>query len=348
MHNSTNPNWHHASFGVNFKKFIKGQKIGGSEKINLKWFKDDGMYAREVYCYDLFKRFGVWTAPLSSYCRLYLKIKEDPSKTYYGVYQLLEPVDKEYVKRRSKGYPDSKGNLWKANYGADFVSTSRDNMGIENVTLTENYKPIYDLKTNEEKLEQAKDQLVSFIGNLNSKTGDNFKEWISSIMDVDLFLKTYAVNVTCGMWDDYWNNKNNFYFYFDSNGKFYFIPYDYDNSLGTSLIMNDAGKQDMLRWGNDGHPLVKKIIAIPEYKALYVGYIKELCDEDKDYFHVDKSIPRIQKWQSTISSYISNDTGEDMNLVDEPASWGNCPHYRLLDRNSQNNYFIVRANNIPK
>ena len=41
-------------------------------------------------------------------------------------------------------------------------------------------------------------------------------------MDVNLFLKTY-VNVMVGMWDDYWNNSNNFYFYFDGAGKFYFI-----------------------------------------------------------------------------------------------------------------------------
>jgi spore coat protein CotH len=52
-------------------------------------------------------------------------------------------------------------------------------------------------------------------------------------MDVDLFLKTYAVSVIVGMWDDYWaDNGNNYYFYFDSDGKVYFIPYDYDNSMG--------------------------------------------------------------------------------------------------------------------
>ena len=46
-------------------------------------------------------------------------------------------------------------------------------------------------------------------------------------MDIPLFLKTYAVNLVVGMWDDYWANGNNFYFYFAPNGKAYFIPYDY-------------------------------------------------------------------------------------------------------------------------
>jgi len=59
VHNPTEPIWHHSSFAVNFKKFVKGQRLAGAEKVNLKWFKDDANYVREIYCYDLFERFGV-------------------------------------------------------------------------------------------------------------------------------------------------------------------------------------------------------------------------------------------------------------------------------------------------
>jgi len=345
VHSVTNPVWHHASFALNFKKYVKGQKLAEIEKMNLKWFKDDPTYVREVYCYDLFERFGVWTAPQSSYCRLSIKIKEDAATVYFGVYQLVEAIDKQYLENRPSKFADSNGNLWKASWGADFRSTDRTQMGIENITLTQTYTPVYDLKTNEPQLEAAKTQLADFISNLNNKTGESFKTWISQKMDVELFLKTYAVNVMCGMWDDYWINKNNFYFYFDSSGKFYFIPYDYDNTLGTSSIIKDSGKQDLLNWGNSNYPLVQKILNIPEYKALYINYIKELCKSSNDYFYVDKSISRIVNWQNRIKPFISNDTKEDMELLDKPASWGNCSFYRLLDSN--NNYFKIRAANIP-
>ena len=67
-----------------------------------------------------------------------------------------------------------------------------------------------------------------------------------------------------------WNNSNNFYFYFDAAGKFYFIPYDYDNTLGTSLLMTDSGIQNPLTWGkSDQNPLVYKVLSIPEYKTQY-------------------------------------------------------------------------------
>lgn len=346
-HNATKPDWHHASFSVKFNKFITGQDISGVEKINLKWFKDDAMYVREVYCYDLFERFGVWTAPQSSYCRLKLKIKEDTDTVYFGVYEILEPVDNEFIENRKTNFGDANGFLWKANYGADFKSTNTSLMSVENITLNNTFTPVYDLKNNIENIEIAKAQLVDFIKNLNNKTGDDFKTWITQKMDVELFLKTYAVSVMCGMWDDYWINKNNFYFYFNSEGKFFFIPFDYDNTLGTSQLIKDAGKQDVLNWGNNTYPLVKKILEIPEYQTIYKLKIKELCSNSNDYFDYSKSAARIRNWHKLIEKFVSNDTGEDMVIEDKPASWGNCSFYRLLENNNNNNFFIVRALNIP-
>ncbi len=347
MHNATNPDWKHASFTVSFKKFTSGQLFHNSEKVILKWFKDDPLYAKEVYSYDLFEKFGVWTAPQSSYCRLTIKVSGDAKPAYFGVYQLIEPVDDTYLENR-KSFFATTGNLWKANYGAELRDPSKSNMGIEEVTLTSNYTPVYDYKSKKSNLEIAKSQLSEFISNINSKQGDDFKNYINSKMDVSLFLKTYAVNVMVGMWDDYWNNKNNYYFYFDPAGKFYFIPYDYDNVLGTSLLMNDSGKQDPLNWGkNDAQPLVSKIISIPEYKMLYIKYLKDLSDKKYDLFYVNYSQKRIINWQSKISQYISNDTGEDMTIYDSPATWGNQSNYKVLSGDT-NNFFIVKANSIPK
>ncbi len=80
---------------------------------------------------------------------------------------------------------------------------------------------------------------------LTSRSGRDFHDWIAQVCDVELLLRTYAVNVAVGMWDDYWNNTNNFYIYFNSDDpdryEFFFIPYDYDNTLGTS---SSCGVQD--------------------------------------------------------------------------------------------------------
>lgn len=348
VHDAQNPDWHHASFTVSFKKFNRTQLFHDSEKLTLKWFKDDAMYAREVFCYDLFERFGVWTAPQTSYCRLTIKVNGGAQPAYFGVYQMIEPVDDTFLANRSSFFSTA-GNLWKANYPASLRDPNTDLMGIENVTLTSTYTPVYDFKSSRSKLAAAKIQLADFINNINSRSGDDFKGYISQKMDVDLFLKTYAVNVMVGMWDDYWNNGNNYYFYFDPEGKFYFIPYDYDNTLGTSLLMQDAGIQDPLNWGKSAdNPLVSKILSIPEYKTKYVKYLNDLTSKRYDLFYTNYSQQRIQNWQNRIANYISNDTGEDMDIRDIPAYWASCGFYRLRGNSAADNFFVRKISSIPK
>jgi len=345
LHNAANPDWNHASFSVDINQYVSGQRFAGLRKVNLKWFKDDSMFAREIYCYDLFRRFGVWTAPQSSYCKLYIRIAEDQKPAYFGIYELLESIDNDFLSNRKQQFGDDKGFLWKAFWGADFKDADANKMGIENVTLTSTYKPVYDLKNRPEELDKAKTELLQFIRDLNQKQGAAFLTWIESKTDVELLLRTYAVSVMCGMWDDYWNNKNNFYFYFNSQGRFFFIPYDYDNTLGTSLLMNDSGRRDLLNWGNNSHPLIYKILQIQKYRTLYINLIHELADEKNDLFHVNRSRPRILQWHKLIKDHIANDTGEDMVIADKPASWGNCGFYRLLE--TENNFFVTRSSFLP-
>ena len=341
-HNAQNPDWHHCHFSVKFGEYNKNALFCENDRITLKWHKDDGAYCREVYCYDLFRRFGVYTAPRVAYTRLTINVKGDSKPAYFGVYALIEGVNDSYVANRKKSghFISHSGNLWKANWSANLSpSTMTDNnIGVEVVTLNpaETYKPIYDLKTNKKQLDFARNQLKRFVNDMNPLPSGSteLKNYLEKWVDIDLFLRAYAVNVIVGMWDDYWCNTNNYYFYFDGDGKFYFIPYDYDNTLGTSMLMNNSGTQNMLEWGDlsGNRMLMRKIMSIPEYKEKYKSYIKELAQSD-ELFKTEGSIARIRGWHSMISPYISNDTGEDMKIIDVPAGWGNCHFYRIFTGN---------------
>ena len=65
MHKRDNADWHHCHFMVNLRKYQKddAHELHNVRKLHLKWHKDDRAYCRELYCYDLFRRFGIWTAP---------------------------------------------------------------------------------------------------------------------------------------------------------------------------------------------------------------------------------------------------------------------------------------------
>ena len=347
----------HVHFGLNLRKWVKdaAHEVQGVRKLHLKWFKDDPMYVREMYCYNLMRDYGVWTAPRDHYCRLWLQVQGDAKETYYGVYEMIEHVDDRYLKQRkdSTMFGSDKGNLWKCKYVngmATLTNPDRADMWWDD---NSDDRHTYELKTENASFDDARAQLVDFMLKLNGKGRDSFYKWIQQVCDVDLLLKTYAVNVAVGMWDDYWNNGNNFYLYFDSTDlydyHFYLIPYDYDNTLGTSLQcgnQSDAGRQDPLNWGRDDIPLIKRILEFDDFRAKYVAYLKELVNPANGLLHVDASQARIRAWHELIAPYVANDTGQDMEIKDEPAPWGNHSEYRLLDNN--NNFFIRKRESINR
>lgn len=182
--------------------------------------------------------------------------------------------------------------------------------------------------------------------------GSQFHDWIGSHMDVDLLLKTYAVNVGVGMWDDYWNNAgNNTFLYFNSQSAtdyhVYLLPHDYDNTLGTTSAVGaqtDAVTHNPYEWGPTDvtqSPLVNKILAFDDYRAIYTKYLLELASEG-GLLTYESSMQRIGKWQEMVAVYIANDTGEDMKLIDVPASWGNHPEYRVVE-DGEKNFFRVKT-----
>ena len=348
-HDPLNPDWHHCHFGINFRKYHKDDDhtIKGIRKINLKWFKDDPNYVRELYCYDLFRRYGIWTAAHDVYCRLWLKVG-DAEPAYYGVYEMIEPIDDEFIERRLPNmFENAKGNLWKCGYASGSADL-KDLDGTWSVDLDNGVNYDYEFKGDEEDYSAAKAQLQDFILKLTGKGEESFYKWIKEVCDVELLLKTYAVNVVVGMCDDHWNNGNNFYIYFNSTDKyeykFFFLPYDYDNTLGTSWncgIISDTGRHDPYNWGDKGL-LMERLMRFEEFRQIYKNALQELVSEQNGLFHVDASISRIQSWQNRIRDYVSNDTGEDMSIYDDAASWGDNQDYLLMTKGSRN-FFEVKA-----
>ena len=358
----------------------------------LKRFKDDGTYSREIYGYNLFRQNGIWIAPRAAYTRLIIQIQDDLDldkdgnttefeSIDYGIYGMIEEIKKQFLKERTSkeggGYLSSnKGNLWKCLFkggsGTDFVLSHIDSIGEEYSKPIKNKKGkiidfsvrsySYDYKGDNEFFE-GENQIKGFMYELNNlpdcTDGKNdeedklvIKNFYTQRMAGDLFLRTYAINVILGMWDDYWINKNNFYFYFDKDGKAYFIPYDYDNVLGVSHLGIDAARQNPLEWGSldsRNRPLIQKILQVPEFMDLYRRYLIQYSSEES-FFDDDKSIEQIKKWHKMIEPFINSsnliyrDTTNE--FIDKPASWGDTYKPYTLYTEGKFNYFTIRQETI--
>lgn len=374
--------YYQAHFKLKFEEWCddsgEERKLAGCMKgLNLKRFKDDPAYVREVFGYNYFRRNGIWTAPRAGYAHLFINIEEEngtAKKLDYGVYAMIEEINKQFLKERSELLQDSgtlgggnfsnnKGDLWKCCWqssNGSSMATDYDgyrSFGVEEIFLDESksLRYDYDLKTNKDELVRARSSFIDFIEELN-KLGseDEIKKFYESKMDVDLFLKTYACNVLLGMDDDYWRNHNNYYFYFDKNGKAYFIPYDYDNILGTNCF-SDTATRNPLDWGEGVYkaPLIEKLLSVQEFKQKYVDYLLELTEENVFVTENQTEIPRLQNLVTGLIS--SNDIEyEDTSktIKDDVASW--CSnykegrHYKLLSGDETSNYFKAKAKSIKK
>lgn len=356
-HDSENPRWQAAHFRVVFDEYEKKQTFHRLKSLNLKWFNGDPAYVREIYCLDLFRRYGVYTASYSSYVRLTIKIKGDSKPAYFGIYRMVEPIDSVYVKRRFPGNDD--GFLWKCLWPSDLTPDSlAGKAGIESFdpdNLHGTSKPAYDLKTRKKDFEnKALPLLVDFAEKLSSTPDSGFMAWASNSLDVDLLLRAQAVNTAVAMWDDYWVNNNNYYLYQDSRGKVYFIPYDYDNTLGTAPNGNPGTHSALdwgTYWGGRERPLMDRVLSQKTYRDLYAWHLGQLIKEENSLFTFTASTNRILTWHNLIRPYIANDTRSQPRIRDVPASWGRSSYYRLLSGDDSGeepeaNFFKTRVRTI--
>lgn len=365
MHQREGADWHHAHYGIKFTDNDGGKPFFGSDRIVLKWFHGDPAYCRDVFCYDLFHRFGVWSAPYSSFCRLSIYVEGDSKPAYMGVYEMLEGIKTTWLQdRQEKGHlTDANGHLWKGGWAEEshdnWVGANLSDFNIYGTKLMgvskEGMDFTYSLENNSKDLANAQQELYDFMEDMRPLTDGSasLQTYLEQHMDVDLFLRAMAVTVAVGMWDDYWVNSNNLYFYFDSNHKFHFIPFDYDNTLGTTKPINgmlNSGTQDPLHWGSRGEDrlLIKKVLSIASYENRYKQYLRELVTST-ELMEPEAAIARVKKFQGMIADYVANDTGEDMTIEDLPRQDpGECDtDYKLLTGDDQgingSNYFRTKA-----
>lgn len=374
--NNPNDDYRQTHFKVDFEEFLPDdgeKKMAGCMKgVALK--RMDESCTREIFCYDLFRKNGIWTAPRASHTRLIIKIIEDGKDNSvttvdYGVYEMFEEVNKQSLKARDvdnnsskNAWKSNKGNLWKC---ANDLTTRRMNeMGIEDIRIIHsddedipvnyNHKEdstggnrigwiwdgySLDLKTNKESFDAAAAELRAFITALNAlptPSDENDTNAINSIkdfyekwFDMNFFLKTYAINIICGMDDDYWGNANNFYLYFDTgkkgSGKVYLIPFDYDNTLGHSINGDKEGtRHNPLDWGRGkDRPLMDKLLLVPEYKEKFTDLLLELCQNE--YWNFERCSQLFLNWGAMVAPYINspdlNYTGLGVNAFADWDTW---------------------------
>lgn len=259
------------SFKIKFNAYTSGIKYQGVKELNLNGQHNDPTMVREKLFYDVWNDFGM-PPRRTSFSKLYI------NNYYYGLYTSLEEMDDEWLKK-AFGKGNDTGNLYKCTYPADLKYINDDQTTYKNLRAnTATTGRVYDLKTNE--LADNYSDLVTLIKKGNQSTTANIQTELSQILDINLFLKAYALEVMVGHWDDYGYNKNNFFLYHNpKTNLFEYICYDTDNTFGVDWLGKDWGNRAIYTWHLPANGiLIDNILKVPFYKNLYSDHIRTLLE----------------------------------------------------------------------
>lgn len=266
-------------FKIKTDKYVKDQTLNGLDMFVLNGSFADASYMREYLTYAAGEYLKTVT-PFLSYVDLSI------NGELFGFYVMIEAYDDSFVKRNTD---DKDAVLYKAD--------------SENCTLlSSDTCKGYDVQVGSDKELSNIKKLIEVLNNTNS---DNKSE-LEAIFDVDSALKAWAINTVLGNYDSYSGSKAHNYYLLYENGKFSYIGWDYNMSIGGFSDDNGASvsadvKTGLYNANAEQRPLISKLLAVEEYYDRYIGYVKQLCG----YF---ADIEDMTGWiADQISEHVKND-----------------------------------------
>ena len=248
-------------FKVKLDEYVDGQTLNGLDMFVLNGSFSDPSYMREYLTYAASAYLGCDT-PDITYCNLYI------NGELFGFYLMIESYDDSFVER----YTDSEDTvLYKAESESCTLLTNDDASG-------------FDVQYGED---EGNTNITKLITVLNNTTAEN-KEQLESILDIDSVLKAIAINTVTGNYDSYSGSKAHNYYLLYSEGKFSYLGWDYNMSMGG--FSEDGGASvtaDVSSpvYGVDisSRPLIEKLLAIEEYNEKYLAYVDSLTEYFSDF-----------------------------------------------------------------
>jgi spore coat protein CotH len=257
---------HWPSLKVKFDEYIDQSPVPGIDVLTLNNNKQDPSLVSQFLTYHVFNAAGVH-APRCNFARVSV------NGEYLGIYSNVESIGKPFLGRR---FGNNTGNLYEGTL-ADFYPSAIERL---------------EAKTNEKRHDRSKAKRLAEL--LADKNGLDLAE-AEKLVDIDNFLRFWAVESLIGFWDGYSNNQNNYWVYeSQDNGKFYFMPWGADGAFSDvrgpfggfgPLGATSVYAQSMLanRLYND------KTIA-DRYRETMLELLKDVWNEDE----LVKSIDRVE------------------------------------------------------
>jgi hypothetical protein len=262
----------------------------------------DPSFIREPLSYEILQQYMV--APRANHAKLWI------NGTYWGVYSNQESINKKFI--REHFYTDGERPFFKCNPigGAGPGGNGNPDLVYSSSDSTAYYSR-YELKS-----DFGWRQLVALMDTLK-----NHPAGIDKILDVDRALWMLAFNDVLVNLDSYTGAfAQNYYLYFDENGRWIPVVWDLNMSfggfpsLGTGsgpgggLSVTQMQNMDpLIQSTNANRPLIQKLLANPVYKRQYLAHVRTILAENfADTHYRDRAVLTDTKKFYTSQNFHNN------------------------------------------
>lgn len=253
------------SLKIKLAKYVDQDPIEGITHLTLNNNNQDPGRILQYMTYKLFNESGTF-APRCSFARVTV------NGDYLGIYSHVESVREPFLAR---GFENGEGALFEGTVTDFFPST---------------YKSL------EPKNKAAKVKKLKKLTTALAKNEIDLDE-IGELVDVDAFIKFWAMESLVGFWDGYCSNQNNYFIYQNpESDKFQFIPWGTDSSFTKNTPLPPY--QIKPRSVHAKAILPNKLYRIPEVQEKYLATLESFLDKHWQEEEVLAEIDRIQEMLS--------------------------------------------------
>jgi len=251
------------SLKLKFDKFVKGQELHELERLTLNNNKSDPAIIRQCLVYGLFAKAGI-PAPKCNFAHVTLNGKD------YGIFTNVQNVKKRFL---GQHFDDKTGTL--------FEGTLSD--------FREGFAGTLEPKTNEDKPDRSGiDALIAAL----KLPDDKFLAAVEKVLDLDKFIKFWAMEVLVAHWDGYAGNTNNFFIYaHPKTKKLEFIPWGVDGTLRDRPNQPPGQPKNVFVKGF----LARRLYTYPATQKKFTAQLKKLLEEVWKEDELIKDIERMEK-----------------------------------------------------
>jgi len=268
----------------------------------------DASKVREVLAFALFREAGV-PAPRTALAEVTLTVPGQHPKAYLGLYTLVEPVDRAFLKDR---FQTDKGLLLRPQglRGLDFL-------GDDWNKYRGPYRPLAEPTPDEAR------RLIEFVRLVQQGDDEQFRKEIASYLDVDKFLRFMAVQALIANADGFFTLAYNYALFLEpKTNRFVFIPGDQELAFANFLMMGTADQlMDMSldRPYGGQNRLADRLLAIPDIREAHRKVVEELATT---VFRKERLLADVEALEGATRAILEREAAARAERAEPPVGFG--------------------------